>query len=198
MMGKAETTRQYIIEQSAPIFNKNGYSGTSMSLLTKAINMTKGAIYGNFKDKDEIAIEAFDHNFGQIAKKVRAVVVPEKTAPDKLIAYAKFYPDHYPDLVTGGGCPVLNAAVDAENVHSGLKERVAKAIDMWLTSVTKIVYSGIRRDQIHKGVRPEQFATVFVSLIEGGIMLANATGDPGHLRRNVDHIVYMVNTELRT
>jgi len=50
-MGKAEQTRRMIIEKAAPIFNKKGYLGTSISDLTKSTGLTKGAIYGNFKDK---------------------------------------------------------------------------------------------------------------------------------------------------
>ncbi len=55
-MGKAEETRQTIIEKAAVIFNKNGYQRTTMSTLTKALGLTKGAIYGHFADKDELAI----------------------------------------------------------------------------------------------------------------------------------------------
>jgi hypothetical protein len=55
-MSKAEETRNYIIEQAAPVFNMYGYKGTTLSQLTKVINMTKGAIYGNFRDKDEITL----------------------------------------------------------------------------------------------------------------------------------------------
>ena len=51
-MGKAEETRQYIIEKSALIFNKQGYAGTSINDITDAVNMTKGAIYGNFENKE--------------------------------------------------------------------------------------------------------------------------------------------------
>lgn len=46
---KSERTRQFIIEKVAPIFNRKGYAGTSLSDLTEATGLTKGAIYGNFK-----------------------------------------------------------------------------------------------------------------------------------------------------
>ncbi|MCP2807331.1 TetR family transcriptional regulator, partial [Salmonella enterica subsp. enterica serovar Typhimurium] len=59
---KAERTRQYIIDKAAPIFNKKGYAGTSLNDLIEATGLTKGAIYGNFENKDEIALEAFDYN----------------------------------------------------------------------------------------------------------------------------------------
>ena len=62
MTTKAQLTAQYIIETVAPIFNKNGYAATSLSDLTKATGLTKGAIYGNFKNKEELAIIAFKYN----------------------------------------------------------------------------------------------------------------------------------------
>ena len=43
-MTKADRTRSYIIEQVAPIFNKKGVHGTSLSDITNATGLTKGAI----------------------------------------------------------------------------------------------------------------------------------------------------------
>ena len=196
-MSKAEETRNYIIEQAAPIFNKYGYNGTSMSQLTKAINMTKGAIYGNFKDKDEIALAAFDYNFTEISKRIQEVIRSKQKACDKLIAFANFYLDGFAGFSITGGCPILNAAVDSDNVHPPLQRKVSQAIENWTNTVVKIIYNGIERGQIKPNAKPEQFASIFVSLIEGGIMLSRATGNTIHLSRNIDHIIHLVNTELR-
>jgi len=196
-MNKAEETRNFIIEKSAPIFNMQGYKGTTMSHLTRAINMTKGAIYGNFADKDEIALAAFDYNFAEISKKIEKLVLAQKNACDKLIAFANFYLDEFAEVSRQGGCPLLNAAVDSDNIHPPLKERVAEAIDSWIKTVAQIIYSGIKRKQINPNAKPEQFASVFISLIEGGIMLSRATGNTIHLSRNIDHIIHLVNAELR-
>lgn len=196
-MSKAEDTRNYIIEKSAPIFNMHGYKGTTMSQLTKAINMTKGAIYGNFNDKDEIALAAFDFNFVKISKKIQNVVLSKDNACDQLIAFANFYLDEIMEISREGGCPLLNAAIDSDHVHPPLKERVAGAIESWINTVTKIIHSGIKHKQIKPNAKPEQFASVFVSLIEGGLMLSKATGNTIHLSRNIDQIIYLVNSELR-
>ena len=196
-MSKAEETKNFIIEKSAPIFNMHGYKGTTMSQLTKAINMTKGAIYGNFADKDEIALAAFDYNFDEISKKIGNVIRSKDNACDKLIAFANFYLDHFIEISRKGGCPLLNAAVDSDHIHPLLKERVAEAIETWINTVTKIVSNGIKHKQINPNTKPDQFASVFVSLIEGGIVLSKATGNTIHLSRNIDQIIYLVNTELR-
>jgi AcrR family transcriptional regulator len=197
LMGKSEETRKFIIEKSAPIFNMYGYKGTTMSQLTSAINMTKGAIYGNFIDKDEIALAAFDHNFAEVSKKIQEVVRSKENACDKLIAFASFYLDEFMEISRKGGCPILNAAIDSDNIHPPLKARVAEAIETWINTVTRIVYGGIKRKQIKPNTKPEQFASVFVSLIERGIMLSKATGNTIHLSRNIDQIIYLVNAELR-
>jgi AcrR family transcriptional regulator len=196
-MGKAEDTRNNIIEQAALIFNLHGYAGTTMSQLTRAIQRTKGAIYGNFRDKDEIALAAFDYNLNEISKKISKVVRSKENACDKLIAFANFYLDAFAEICQKGGCPILNAAVDADNVHERLKERVANAIGEWIRTVTQIVYNGIKRNQINLNIKPEQFASIFVSLIEGGIMLSKTTGNTIHLSRNIDHLIHIVNAELR-
>ena len=197
-MNKALETKNLIIEKAAPIFNKHGFAGTSMSRLAQAIQMTKGAIYGNFKDKDEIALAAFDYNFSLFRKRIEKAVRSKDHACDKLIAMANQYLDGFPELSMNGGCPILNAAVDSDNVHDALKARVCQAVDSWMQAVVKIIYRGIKEKQIHANIRPEQFASVFVSLIEGGVMLAKATNSTIHLGRNIDHIIHLVNAELRT
>jgi len=55
MPTKAERTSAFIIERVAPVFNKHGYIGTSMSDLTEATGLTKGALYGNFENKEALA-----------------------------------------------------------------------------------------------------------------------------------------------
>jgi len=196
-MTKADETRRYIIEKAAPIFNMHGYEGTSMSQLTEAIGMTKGAIYGNFKDKDEIAREAFEYNFSTVSNQIAAVVANRKHACDKLIAFATFYIDNFPHITRTGGCPILNAAVDTDNTDLPIRSDVLRAIEKWLDSVVQIIDSGVRKGEIREDVDPAEFASLFVSSIEGGIMLSKVTGEPAPLARAVNHIIDMVNRDLR-
>ena len=125
------------------------------------------------------------------------MVLTKANACDKLIAFANFYLDEFTEISRKGGCPLMNATIDSDNIHPPLKARVAEAIETWINTVTRIVYSGIKRKQINPNTKPEQFASVFVSLIEGGIMLSKATGNTIHLSRNIDQIIYLVNAELR-
>ena len=90
---RSKRTRQLIIESAAPIFNKKGYAGTSMSDLTTATGLTKGSIYGNFKDKDDVAVHAFQHNIDLIFDFFSKELKAAGSTMDKLLAYRLFADD---------------------------------------------------------------------------------------------------------
>src|SRR5262250_2265797 len=60
-MKKGEATRREIIEKAAPIFNKKGFEGASLSDLMEATGLEKGGIYRHFESKEQLAGEAFDY-----------------------------------------------------------------------------------------------------------------------------------------
>src|SRR4051812_21757532 len=86
-MSKAERTRQFIVEKTASIFNSKGYSGTSLNDLVDATGLTKGAIYGNFENKDEVALAAFEYNFGNITNYIASRIRERDSAIQKLLVY---------------------------------------------------------------------------------------------------------------
>jgi TetR/AcrR family transcriptional repressor of nem operon len=67
-MSKAEHTKAFIIEKVAPVFNKKGYAGTSLSDMTAATGLTKGSIYGNFENKDEVAVAVYEYNARRLSE----------------------------------------------------------------------------------------------------------------------------------
>ena len=196
-MRKADETRRYIIEKVASVFNMHGYAGTSMSQLTDAIGLTKGALYGNFRNKDEIALAALEYNISRISNEIAGTVKPIKNTCDKLVAFAQFYSDAFDGVSQSGGCPILNAAVDSDNSELPLRDVVIRSLQGWMDSISTIIKKGIKGGEIKQGVDPDAFATYFVSLIEGGIMLSKVTGSRVHLERNVSYLVGKINGELR-
>src|SRR3984885_6193510 len=58
-MTKGESTRQWIIEQAAPLFNQRGFEGCSMQDVLEATGLEKGGVYRHFESKEELAAEVF-------------------------------------------------------------------------------------------------------------------------------------------
>ncbi len=167
---KSARTRRFIIKKVAPIFNKKGYSGTSMHDITEATGLTKGGIYGNFENKDEIASAAFEYNSKHILDQIRACALSQKTAKNKLFAITEFYRRFLYEPELSGGCPLLNTAAEADDMHPVLRAQVLASIDYIRRSFIYIINEGIQKGAFHKNIDPEFYATVFLGLIEGGIM----------------------------
>ncbi|WP_417352511.1 TetR/AcrR family transcriptional regulator [Flavobacterium alkalisoli] len=187
MMTKAEKTRQFIIEKTAPIFNRKGYAGTSLSDITEATGLTKGSIYGNFKNKDEVAIAAFNYNFGLLSEWIKKKRDNEPDPIKKLKIYISVFSDFTENPVLRWGCPVLNSATEVDDTHVDLRDNVVTAIRKWHDSIVKVINDGKKSGIIKPDVDATAFGWVLVALIEGGVMLVKVTGKTNTLNAAMDH-----------
>lgn len=193
---KAEKTRAYIIEKAAPIFNMKGFAGTSMADLTTATGLTKGAIYGNFKDKDEVALAVYDYNLSLVIEGLTLVMEQHTHMVQKLRAMAGFYREEYKRALTRGGCPILNTAVEADDSHPLLKQRSTDTLLSWKSTIEKIIAKGKTRGEIKPEANGSAFAATFIALIEGGIMFSKATGNMAMLNDCLSLIERLIEDDL--
>ncbi len=191
-MVRSEKTRQLIIEKTASIFNKKGYTGTYLSDLTNATGLTKGSIYGNFKDKNEVAVEAFKYNFkfqsGQILEKINQ----QNNAIDKLFVFLNHYRTTFRPIFNNGGCAILNTAVDADDGNDLLREEVIKTIHNWHQRIVGILKEGIGQNEL-KDLDIEPFSYRMIALVEGSIVLAKTLDKPEILLNNLDFLEEEIN-----
>ena len=176
VISKAEKTRQFIIEKTAPIFNAKGYAGTSLNDMTEATGLTKGSIYGNFSNKDEVAVAAFEFNLKKVNAIVERELAKESSAKQKLLVYVKVYQDFLRHPFPEGGCPVLNTAVEADDTHPLLKQKAGDAVLNWKKMVSGLIKKGIDQKEFRKDVDPEETALAIIAMIEGATMIARVTG----------------------
>lgn len=197
VMSKAARTKQYIIEKAAPVFNKQGYAGTSMSDLVKITGLTKGAIYGNFLNKDELAVSVFSYHFRKISTNLGRATRAQQKAVDKLLAIVDYYRRDYLSESFEGGCPVLNTSVEADDNHPELRKQVKMVVHYWKRSLEAIIRTGQEQQEINPGADASRYATLIIALIEGGIMMSRI-GDEGTLFHTaLDHIEWLVRNELK-
>ncbi|WP_138429986.1 TetR/AcrR family transcriptional regulator [Fodinibius saliphilus] len=183
-MIRSEKTRKLIIKKTAPIFNKKGYTGTHLSDLTKATGLTKGSIYGNFENKNEVALEAFRFNYSQLLNKINQRIQSVNKADEKLLAFLQYYKDEYQTIFNRGGCAILNTAIDADDGNKLLRSEVVKALSNWKQRLNNIIEEGIANNQIQK-VDSHKLVNQIIALIEGSIMMAKTMNEPKILIDNI-------------
>jgi TetR/AcrR family transcriptional regulator, transcriptional repressor for nem operon len=190
---KAERTRQFIVEKTAPIFNAKGFAGTYLSDLTGATGLTKGSIYGNFENKDDVALAAFDYNFDRITAYIKVKLLATENSIDRLLVYPSVYRQFLKIPLLKPGCPILNTSTEADDTHPLLRKRAASALSFWRISIEKQIKRGIDRKEIKPDTNPTEVAVILMSLIEGAIMQAKVTGKPTELNTAMDFLEKLIN-----
>ena len=175
-MGKREDTRALIIEKTAPLFNKCGYAGTSMSDITRATGLTKGSIYGNFRDKDDVALQAFAFSLRMRKKGILSALRKAGDSPlARLRAYPQYFQQSHGTIMAYGGCPLVNASMDAADTNPGLHAAVRTAIESWRVAVQRLFKEGVALGELRADLDVERQASLFISMIEGGLWMTRAT-----------------------
>lgn len=194
MLSKADRTKLFIIEKSAPIFNQKGYAATSMADILQATGLAKGGIYGNFKNKDEIALEAFDYSLNKLREALRFKIKKETSAAGKLNAILDFYHNYSVSPVVEGGCVLMNTAIDADDAIPFLKERAKQGLKEMLHSLKYIIEKGIESGEFSKKLNPLNEAEFIFAMIEGGIMMSKLSDSPAILNKLLETIRTQIKT----
>tara|TARA_B110000037_G_C17127758_1_gene509164 strand:+ start:11681 stop:12277 length:597 start_codon:yes stop_codon:yes gene_type:complete len=196
MKGKAEQTTQFIISTVAPIFNRSGYYGTSMSDITKATGLTKGAIYGNFKNKEVLAFAAFKHNVDLVVDRIKSELIQIDSPVDQLRALLNFYRRYRAYTIEIGGCPILNIGVDANHQNSELLSKVQEVVKKLQFYIRKMIELGQASKEIKSEIDAEQYAKRIFALIEGAIFMAVTMNDDSYVNDMMNHADRLLDEEL--
>lgn len=63
MQVRAKTTRRFLLEAAAQLFDERGYAGTSISDISALSGRTSGAIYFHYANKEELALAVVQEHF---------------------------------------------------------------------------------------------------------------------------------------
>lgn len=197
MTKKAERTTAYIIETVAPIFNKHGYIGTSMSDLTEATGLTKGAIYGNFENKEALALSAFEYNRNLLLSVIDEKLDVGGSSLNKLFSLLNFYKQYDVFTLPMGGCPILNVGMDAQGNNKLLGAAVKETIKEIEGKIALVLENGTKQNEIHLPVPPLQFAKQLFTMIQGAIAMSTMTRDRKYLVNTLTYLEHLVKLEIK-
>lgn len=197
MSTKAERTTDFIIKTVAPIFNKHGYIGTSMSDLTEATGLTKGALYGNFENKEALALSAFEHNRNILLATIDDKLGIPGTSLEKLSSLTDFYKKYDSFTSTMGGCPVLNVGVDAQHNNKLLAAAAKETIKEIEGKIALVLENGLHKAELKIPVTPLQFAKQMFTMLQGAISMATITHDRKYLLNTVAYLEVLMRQELK-
>jgi AcrR family transcriptional regulator len=113
---KGDRTRSRILDQAVTHASVNGLGALTIGPLAEQLGLSKSGLFAHFGSKEVLQVETLD----RAAERFKDVVVaPLEQEPDKSRRLAAFFArwlDWIEDCGLGGGCPVLAAAVEFDDV----------------------------------------------------------------------------------
>ena len=179
MTSKGELTRQHIIDKSMQLLSVQGYFNTSIAGIIKATGLTKGGLYGHFRNKEEIWYAVYAECVriwkGIVFRGVRDINDPlerlERVIENSLKNYLG-------GGVFAGGCFLFDALVELAGQSSAMSDHVLKGFGIsppccdsgWKKPSSK---AGCR-----DGLSPDEIADFLVISLNGAAPLYAASRDP--------------------
>lgn len=166
----ASTTRDRIIDSSAELFRRQGYTGTGVKQIVAAANAPFGSLYHFFpKGKEQLAAEVI-RTSGQLYIQLFATIAAE--APDALSAVRDFFSGAANTLEEtdyADACPIATVALEVAGTNEPLREATAQVFDSWIIGATEyFAIAGIQRDTARA------LAFSMLSLLEGAFVFCRA------------------------
>ncbi len=181
-MRQPAETKARILKQSGRLFNTQGYKATSISDITAATGLTKGAIYRHFRSKNQLEKETLmylsDVMFQTLGDKIKAA----PTAPEKLRALFHFFETYISNPPVKGGCPLLNASTEADDAHPVLRRQAVILLNTLRQSIITMLEKGIKYGQLKPSIDKGYYASVIIAMLEGAIMMSKLRGNNEDIR----------------
>lgn len=163
-------TRERILDTTAELFRRYGYTGTGMKQILAEANAPFGSLYHHFPGgKEELGEEVIRRSGRMYQELVEAVIdgAPNVTAGVR-------------DAFAGAGevlratdyadaCPIETVALEVASTNDRLRQATADVFDSWIESATeRLVADGVRRQ------RARELAIWFIAALEGAFVLSRA------------------------
>jgi AcrR family transcriptional regulator len=172
------TTKDRIIETSAELFRRQGYSATGVKQIVTEARAPFGSLYHFFPGgKDELGAAAVRTSGALYAQLIPAVFDP---APDPVTGVRDFFDaaaEHLRESEYRDACPIATVALEVASTSETMRQACAEVFESWISL-------GAERFE-RAGAEPgtaRELTMAMLAALEGAFVLARALRDTEPLR----------------
>lgn len=166
-----EGTRERIVEAARELFFEQGYNATGMSQILNRAEANSGSLYHFFPTKEDLLVAVLEKYKLMLCPMVIEPAKQYATDPvDRLFAILMGYRMLLEATEFRLGCPIGNLALELSNSHPRARQLIEENFEGWVREVRAIVDEV--SDRLPEGMDAECVATLLLSAMEGGVMLA--------------------------
>ncbi|MBX7464831.1 TetR/AcrR family transcriptional regulator [Streptomyces sp. MAG02] len=173
MYSDAMSTSERLIDATRELLWERGYVGTSPRAIQQQAGAGQGSMYHHFAGKPDLALAAIRRTTQEMRATAGAAFAGDGTAYERIAAYLL----RERDVLRG--CPVGRLTMDPEIIaDDALRAPVDETLDWLREWLTDIVQQGLDRGEFATHVVPREIASAVIATVQGGYVLARASGSP--------------------
>ncbi|MEU6882535.1 TetR/AcrR family transcriptional regulator [Streptomyces sp. NPDC046712] len=189
MYTRGMTTSERLIDATRELLWERGYVGTSPKAIQQAAGAGQGSMYHHFAGKPDLALAAIRRTAEEMRATAEAVLGGEGPAYDRLAAYL------LREREVLRGCPVGRLTMDPDVVASEeLRAPVDETLDWLRGRLTGVVQEGLDSGELTGPLNPAELAATIVATVQGGYVLARASGSPAAFDHAVRGLLALLST----
>jgi TetR/AcrR family transcriptional regulator, transcriptional repressor for nem operon len=183
MSNKGAETRERIIAASERLILQKGFAGTSLSDVLAATNLTKGAFFHHFADKDELGravVERYaEHDYALFQR--------------RCLIFLRLFEKYLNALDEPlAGCVFASYAYEAKNFGPETTRFIRERLLLWQRLYEEKFERLIAARPPRFPVTAPELGEMAVTMIEGGLMMGKAFSDKELLPRQLAQLrVYL-------
>ncbi|MFE5486064.1 TetR/AcrR family transcriptional regulator [Streptomyces sp. NPDC056527] len=183
------TTSDRLIEATRELLWERGYVGTSPKAIQQAAGAGQGSMYHHFAGKPDLALAAIRRTAEEMRATTEAVLGGGGSAYARLEAYLL----RERDVLRG--CPVGRLTMDPDVVASAeLRAPVDETLDWLRGGLAGVVQEGLDSGEFTGPLDPAELAATIVATVQGGYVLARASGSPASFDTAVRGLLALLST----
>lgn len=169
-----QTVRENILQAAEDLFACKGYHETSMDDIVNESGLSKGAIYGYFKSKQEIFLTLSDKCLESELSLVRSVFSPNDSALKKLEKSAEVHFDSIEESIEV--CRMnLECYIEAPRIEP-LQHRIDSRYKMVHKFIADMISEGIKKGEFRQDIDPDILTSIIQATIDGLSLHRATTG----------------------
>ncbi len=174
------STPERLIESTRELLWERGYVGTSPKAIQQHAGAGQGSMYHHFAGKPDLALAAIRRTAEELRRTVDDVLGGDGPAYARVEAYLL----RERDVLRG--CPVGRLTMDPDVIADDtLRAPVTETLDWLRDRLAGIVREGRERDEFAASLDPHRTASLIVATVQGGYVLARASGSPAAFEAGV-------------
>lgn len=167
-MSKAEITRSNILKKALELIYKQGYQATSIDDILATTQVTKGAFYYHFKNKEEMGVALINeaiHN--EVWPSIVKSLATGSNFRDNIYEMINGLLFEHPFMTVENGCPAVNLIQEMAPLSEAFRIALLKSLNKWKKAIETEIVRGQEAGQLRMSHDAGQIALNVITLYHG-------------------------------